>query len=211
MLQEQIFKFAGYADAVVIWILVIMSIVSVGIMVERFFHLNKIFKSSQRIRHFLRGKIHNKEDLSFIEELAKNNQSVEGRGIDFALNYLEKNGVKGLEPAFTSFQLNEKPELEKSLGLLATIGSNAPFVGLLGTVLGIMKAFADLAQSGNADQSTVMSGISMALTATAIGLFVAIPCVAAFNFFQRRVNAILQNLESCKEICLAYGDAKKGK
>jgi biopolymer transport protein ExbB len=103
--------------------------------------------------------------------------------------------------------LIEKPELEKSLGFLATIGSNAPYIGLLGTVLGIMKAFQDLAQSADAGQQTVMAGISLALVATAAGLFVAIPAVISYNYFQKQVKGIMQNLESVKELCIAV--AKK--
>src|SRR5581483_10425719 len=76
---------------------------------------------------------------------------------------------------------------ERNLSILATIGSNAPFVGLFGTVLGIIKAFHDLSQQGNTGASMVTAGISEALVATAVGLLVAIPAVVAFNIFQRKV------------------------
>ena len=208
-LQEQIFRIAGHADAVVIWLLVAMSVLALGVSIERYIKLSGVYSSSARIRHYFRGHFNRKSDLKFIEDIARDHTSVEGRAVDFALDYMKKNGTKGLDEAFTSFQLSEKPELERSVGLLATIGSNAPFVGLLGTVLGIMKAFGDLAEQSQGDQNTVMAGISMALTATAIGLFVAIPSVMAFNYFQKRVSAILENLENCKELCLAYGNSKR--
>ncbi|MEI7973576.1 MAG: MotA/TolQ/ExbB proton channel family protein, partial [Bdellovibrio sp.] len=98
--------------------------------------------------------------------------------------------------------------LEKSLGFLATIGSNAPYIGLLGTVLGIMKAFHDLATAPEAGQQTVMAGISLALVATAAGLFVAIPAVVAYNAYQKQVKGILQSLDALKEMCLAYAKKK---
>lgn len=210
-MQETIFKIAGTADTIVIGILGIMSVVSLGVIIERYMRLSKVHKKSLQIRYFLKQKFAEKADLNFIEEIAKETDSVEGRGVEYALDYMQKNGVGGLEQAFTSFQLTEKPELEKSVSILATIGSNAPFVGLLGTVLGIMKAFADLANASQADQNTVMAGISVALVATACGLFVAIPSVMAFNYFQKKVNSVLENLETCKDLCLAYGTAKKGK
>lgn len=81
--------------------------------------------------------------------------------------------------------------LEKRLGILATFGNNAPFVGLFGTILGVMNAFAVLGASNTVSTSLVMNGISEALVATAMGLFVALPSVAAYNYFIRRMRRIL--------------------
>ena len=94
----------------------------------------------------------------------------------------------------------EKVRLERNLAFLGTLGANAPFIGLFGTVLGIIKAFKDLAESGlkpGGETSTeVMSGISEALVATAVGLLVAIPAVVAYNIFQRRVKRTMGEAES---------------
>jgi biopolymer transport protein ExbB len=92
---------------------------------------------------------------------------------------------------------------------LGTLGSNAPFVGLLGTVIGIVQAFEQLQLSGAANGSGgamngVMGAIAEALVATAIGLVVAIPAVAAFNAFQRRIKTILGNAEALRHIVLSY-------
>ena len=87
---------------------------------------------------------------------------------------------------------------EKNLSVLATIGSNAPFVGLFGTVLGIIKAFHDLSQQAGAGVQTVTSGISEALIATAVGILVAIPAAVAFNLFQRRVRFAVAEAEALK-------------
>ena len=108
-----------------------------------------------------------------------------------------------MEQIMSGYLLMERPHLEKNLGFLATLGSNAPFIGLLGTVLGIIHAFASLSTS-QGDPSVVMRGISEALVATAVGLFVAIPAVVAFNYFQKQVKFILINAESVKQICVAY-------
>lgn len=94
--------------------------------------------------------------------------------------------------------LRNRLEWEKNLSVLATIGSNAPFVGLFGTVLGIIKAFHDLSQQAATGAATVTSGISEALVATAIGLLVAIPAAIAFNLYQRRVKNALAEAESLK-------------
>ncbi len=81
--------------------------------------------------------------------------------------------------------------LEKRLGILATFGNNAPFIGLFGTILGVMNAFATLGDANNISTKLVMIGISEALVATAMGLLVAIPSVAAYNYFVRRLRKIL--------------------
>lgn len=87
---------------------------------------------------------------------------------------------------------------ESRLFLLATIGSNAPFIGLFGTVLGIIKAFHDLSQQAATGAQTVTAGISEALVATAVGILLAIPAVVAFNLFQRRVKVGLAEAEALK-------------
>jgi biopolymer transport protein ExbB len=99
-------------------------------------------------------------------------------------------GDEAVEKAVASTIDRRRLEYEQWLFVLGTLGNNAPFIGLFGTVLGIIRAFADLASStgraaGAGNPSAVMAGISEALVATAVGLFVAIPAVMAFNIFQR--------------------------
>ena len=86
-------------------------------------------------------------------------------------------------------------ELTKRLHLIATIGSNAPYVGLLGTVLGIMATFYTMGMEGFADTGKIMVGLSMALKATAIGLLVAIPSIVFYNLLLRRVKGIVLEWE----------------
>jgi len=86
-------------------------------------------------------------------------------------------------------------ELTKKLHLIATIGSNAPYIGLLGTVLGIMLTFYMIGQEGFMDTGKIMVGLALALKATAIGLLVAIPSVSLYNFLLRKVKVLLMNWE----------------
>ncbi|MBN2895506.1 MAG: MotA/TolQ/ExbB proton channel family protein [Campylobacterales bacterium] len=81
--------------------------------------------------------------------------------------------------------------LEKRLGILATFGNNAPFIGLFGTVLGVIDAFHTLGAGAGFGVEAVMGGISEALVATAAGLFVAIPSVIAYNYFVRRMRMLM--------------------
>ncbi|MCX4242159.1 MotA/TolQ/ExbB proton channel family protein [Paraliomyxa miuraensis] len=109
-------------------------------------------------------------------------------------------GGEAIDAAMNAVRPGEKVRLERNLSFLGTLGANAPFIGLFGTVLGIIKAFKDLAESGlqpGGETSTeVMAGISEALVATAVGLLVAIPAVVAYNIFQRRVKRTLGEAES---------------
>jgi biopolymer transport protein ExbB/TolQ len=92
----------------------------------------------------------------------------------------------------------ERPAYERGLGFLGTLGSNAPFLGLFGTVVGIIKAFADLGVGAarGAGATAVMAGLSEALVATAVGIFVAIPAVAAFNAYGRKLRTLTARAEA---------------
>lgn len=206
-MSEKIFILAKYADLAVIVILVLMSIVSVAMIFERFFALGKVTAKSDEVRKKIKVMLQQNQASGF-PDLAKETDSLEGRAASYSLNHIKENGSAGFEEFYNSYVLSEKPELEKYLAVLATIASNAPFIGLLGTVLGIMKAFNDLALASEAGQQTVMAGISVALIATAAGLFVAIPAGIFYNYYSRKVKGIITSLESVKELGLAYAKIK---
>jgi biopolymer transport protein ExbB len=100
------------------------------------------------------------------------------------------------EKRVTSAICRQRLVLERRLSFLGTLGNNAPFIGLFGTVLGIIRAFRDLALAGKPDTTVVMAGISEALVATAIGLFVALPAVLFYNYFMKQVDHTLSITES---------------
>jgi biopolymer transport protein ExbB len=86
-------------------------------------------------------------------------------------------------------------ELTKKLNVIATIGSNAPYIGLLGTVLGIMLTFYTMGREGFMDTGKIMTGLALALKATAVGLLVAIPSVALYNFLVRKAKVLIMQWE----------------
>ncbi len=96
----------------------------------------------------------------------------------------------------------ERSRLEQGLTILATLGSNAPFIGLFGTVLGVIQAFGALGVK-QTNASDIMVGISEALIATAVGLFVAIPAVVAYNIFSRKLKDLLVRSEALKDLYLS--------
>lgn len=108
-----------------------------------------------------------------------------------------------LERMLEAREIEDKRELEKGLSFLGTVGSNAPFVGLTGTVLGILAAFQGMAASGAGGGAEVMGSIAGALVATAAGLFVAIPAVVCHNVLQGRVEWILEESRQLRTILVA--------
>ncbi len=197
----------GFAD-VILWILMLSSVMSIALILERFFTLSKVSKANKSFRAMANTVIEN-QDYSKLDELAQDDTLAQ-KAMKHGLKHAKTHGSKGLEEVFTSYTLIEKPHLEKYLNFLATVGSNAPFVGLLGTVMGIMKAFNDLAQNSAAGNEVVMMGIAHALIATAIGLFVAIPAVIGFNYYSKMVKDTVQTIEVAKELCLSYAKTNKG-
>ncbi len=105
-------------------------------------------------------------------------------------------GIENVERALRRAMVAEGTYLESKVAFLATTGSAAPFIGLFGTVWGIMGAFQDIYLQGNANLATVAKPISEALIATAVGLFAAIPAVIAYNFFLSKITVLRSEMES---------------
>ena len=150
------------------------------------------------------------EDMNQIETLSKDDRSLEGRALGYGLKFVKSHGANGLDELFSSFKITEKPALEKNLNILGTIASNATYVGLLGTVMWIMKAFNDLATNPGQGNEVVMAGIGHALVSTAFGLAVAIPAVIGFNIYQKKVGLVLNNIDAARDLCLAFTKSRKG-
>lgn len=108
-----------------------------------------------------------------------------------------------LERLLEAREIEDRRELERGLSFLGTVGSNAPFVGLTGTVLGILAAFQTMSASGTGAGAGVMSSIAGALVATAAGLFVAIPAVVLHNVLQQRVDWILEESRQLRTVLVA--------
>ena len=210
MLTEKLFNVAQGGAEAILWVLIVLSVLSVAMILERLITLRQVRVRSERIKVRMREALAS-NSLEDLEDLGKDRDSLEGRALSYGLRHARDNGANGLDEIFNSYALLERPGLERSLNFLATVGSNAPFIGLLGTVLGIMKAFRDLAQNvSQSGNQAVMLGIAEALVSTAVGLIVAIPAVIAYNYFQKQVRLSMQSLESVRELCVAYAK-KKGR
>lgn len=207
--MESMYKIAEASANFILYFMGFLSIVSLTIIIERWLTLRKISKNSKAIGEKFQEVIAT-QDTSKIKDLNNYQGSIEGRALSYGLNYLNKNSESGMDELFNSFKTMEKPKLEGNLYILGTIASNAPYIGLLGTVMGIMKAFNDLGNSPGQGNEVVMTGIGHALVSTAVGLALAIPAVVAFNFFAKKVSLILSNIDATKDLCLLFSKSKKG-
>ncbi len=203
-MKDRIFAVAHYADAGVLYLLIALCMVSLFIIVERYIRLNKVVKQSKCEMAKIEDAMAQVK-IANLEKIPLDPESLQGKIMHYSFEHMKQNGLKGLPETFDTFIQFQQPRLEKSLTFLATVGSNAPYIGLFGTVLGIMKAFYDMSNATDAGQQTVMAGISAALIATAAGLLVAIPNIVAYNYFQKQVKSIIAGIQNCKDIAIAYG------
>ena len=204
-LTEKFLQFTLLGAEWVLWLLVILSIISVYVMIERLMFFRTVSGADAGIARNLVNALLD-GDFDRAGTLVKSSVGTGARMVAQMLSRREA-GHAGMEAAMQATRAEEKIRLERNISFLGTLGANAPFIGLFGTVLGIIRAFKDLADTGlkpGAEQSTaVMAGISEALVATAVGLLVAIPAVIAYNLFMRRVKKTLAEAEALANNALA--------
>ena len=200
------FSIAPFVDKAIMTVLVLFSVLVLSISLERYFVIKPVYRKSAEVRRKLKV-LFKSGTLHELESFSKDISHPSGRLVSYALVHIKKHGSLGLAELLKSIYLQEKPGLEGSISILATVGANAPFLGLLGTVFGIMRSFHDLGAVQSAGQQTVMTGISIALLATAMGLAVAIPSVMLYNYFRRRVSGVLDTMENVGAVCLSYSQS----
>lgn len=202
----------------VLYLLVIMSIVSVSVIIERIQFYRSASKGLEGFRKSIRESALQgrwSDALKTAQERSKSQSSGVDLEVGIAAALLLQQGAGKLgTDVLTEIAQDEvmraKLSWDKNLAVLATIGSNAPFVGLFGTVLGIIQAFHDLSKQSAQGVTMVTAGISEALVATAVGILVAIPAVVAFNLFQRRVRAALSEAEALKSFLIGQIAGRQG-
>ena len=193
MIEQRLLAFTMLGAGWVLWLLVGLSVLSVTVMLERGLYFGQR-RMSKRFPELLR--LCQDGALDKAAQLAAGD-AMEAEVVRVAAR-VARSGQEAVEKAVASTIDRRRLEYERWLFVLGTLGNNAPFIGLFGTVLGIIRAFADLAAhpAAAAGASTVMAGISEALVATAIGLFVAIPAVLAYNIYQRLLKRVVGRSQS---------------
>jgi biopolymer transport protein ExbB/TolQ len=189
-------------SAWILWLLIGLSILSVSIMIERFFYFRKSDINFPEFSEKL-SKVLLSGDTTEIVKLCAQSPALESQVVLRGLEH-QARGPRAMEESMLAYVISERQNLDRGIVILGTLGNNAPFIGLFGTVLGIIIAFQDLARNPAGGPSVVMAGISEALIATAVGLMVAIPAVIAFNFFQRVVKRHISNSEAVVKVVMAH-------
>lgn len=185
----------------VLWLLLALSLVSVAIILERVIFYTKHRVDTNVIREKL-GVYLDDNDFEGAAKYLAGFDSLETNVVLFGLRQYTK-GPDAVEDLIAGAEASERLRYEKRLGFLATVGSNAPFIGLFGTVLGIIKAFGELGTDMSSAGGELMSGISEALVATGVGLLVAIPAVIAYNIYSGKVSALMASSELLSRTLLA--------
>ncbi len=193
----------------VLWILVAASIASIAVVIERSVALRSLRLSGTRLRDMLRAALRSGGRTEAIKVLGR----VSHPAARVALRGMDTEG--DARHAMDAEIIAQRRVLERRFAFLATLGANAPFIGLLGTVIGILEAFHALGEAAatNAkaalDPSHVMTGVGEALVATAVGLAVAIPAIIAFNVLQRVVRGALDDAQTLALEVLAFRAGKE--
>ncbi len=201
MLQDGMLAFALLGAEWVLWVLVGMSVLCIAIAIERGVYLVRDRTDRDSLRAAFEAFLKGGPTDGFRQQLDQL-EGFQARVLTSGLE-LAPRGPDAAEKAMAGAVSAEKVRMERGLSVLATVGSNAPFIGLFGTVLGIMQAFRDLSLSLADANKAVMAGISEALVATAVGLLVAIPAVILYNAFNRVVRTRQTETESLANQLLA--------
>lgn len=219
-INERFLAFALQGSSWVLWVLIGLSALAVTIAAERALRLRRAASGQAKLKMLaLRSwtTVAGDPDLGDPEltRLAARSKAGQSPAASM-LQTLRESSNAGLASArrmVTATRSHERRALEQNIGILGTIGANAPFIGLFGTVLEILRVFGlvgDQGMGSTAQSGAIMSGISEALVATGVGLLVAIPAVIAFNALTRWVDTIVGQADEVVEVAFAMLEAEGG-
>lgn len=182
----------------VMWLLIALGFIAAMLVFERLYLYMSTSVNVNRLARQLLTLL-SEGRLDKARELVKSGRGIEERVISDALALYEE-GPDAVEEIVQAALIKERQRYERSLSYLGTVGSNAPFIGLLGTVIGVIIAFAELGRNPKGGLEVVGPGISEALVATAVGLVVAIPSLICFNWMKGLLKRRLSNADFLSRI-----------
>src|SRR5271170_3355110 len=201
----------GFGAAWVMWLMLALSVISVAIILERAWYFWSLRDDLVVLAKELRSALD--DSIETAQKRMAASPSVEAAVVSAGLSMADR-GSSSAEEAMAGALALQRMKLERRLAFLGTLGNNAPFIGLFGTVIGVVGAFAALGEAAKTPvaQATsqalapaaVMSSIAEALVATAVGLAVAIPAVAFNNIFQRLIKSTLANTDALSRVLMAH-------
>jgi biopolymer transport protein ExbB/TolQ len=186
----------------VLWLLIGLSLVSIAVIIERVVFYRRHAVNADTVRGELSRTL-DKGDFHAAAQVLRRHDTLETNAVLAGLLAYDK-GPESVEDLISGALGRERSRYERRLGFLATLASNAPYIGLFGTVLGIIRAFRDLSANMAEASDAVMAGIAEALLATAVGLLVAIPAVIAYNVFKSRVKDAATGCEMLARVVLSH-------
>ncbi len=200
-LSSEFVAFAQLGATWVLWLLIALSILSIGVMIDRALWFQKRDTDLDRFTRELRGAYERGE----IDHLVDKFKDYPAVAVQVALRGLAERdrGAESVAEAMHGERARWRTAADKHLIILGTLGNNVPFVGLFGTVLGVINAFEHLRQKTEAATDVTLDLVAQALAATAFGLLVAIPAVVAFNFFTRKLRVLLGGADEAAHAVLA--------
>lgn len=205
MLSELFLRISLLGAEWILYVLMFISLISVSLIINRILFYQFSSRGLVDFRRDVRQAIEKKDwdkAKKITQTRAKNSTTDFETSLASTLLEESSRDSEVLSELAQDSLLRTKVSWDKNLSMLATIGSNAPFVGLFGTVIGIIQAFHSLSQQAETGVQGVTAGISDALIATAVGIFVAIPAVVAFNYFQRKVKNAVSEAEAFKSFII---------
>ncbi len=168
---------------------------SIAIAIERLVHFIRSSENADLLRAEIGTQLAGGATMADILKYLNRKKSHIAAILAAGVEAFER-GPAAAEEMFASAALVQRVKMERGLAFLGTLGNNAPYIGLFGTVLGIVRAFRDLSTNTIEGTQAVMAGIAESLVATAVGLLVALPAVAVFNAFQRKIRTQLATGEA---------------
>ncbi len=200
-LVQRLLSLPVFRSEWVLWLLLGLSLLSVAVMVERWLFYRRRKLDFGALKDEL-SKALDKGDFDAAAKVLAQHDTLETNVTLAGLRGYEK-GPESVEDLIAGAMTRGKLDYERRLSILATLASNAPYIGLFGTVLGIVRSFKEMSKDLANASAGVMAGIAEALIATAVGLLVAIPAVVAFNVFKGMVKDSVTNTEGLTRILMA--------
>jgi biopolymer transport protein TolQ len=192
---------AGYVVKAVLIILLLFSLTSWTIIIHKWLHFSKADKENYSFGRIYDTVSNPKDLFNSSKKFTFSPMANLFRSVYAEKTYTEKDELKRMLRRYTAL---ESARLERYLSFLATTGSTTPFIGLFGTVWGIMNSFTGIGAAGSASLAVVAPGIAEALIATAVGLAAAIPAVIAYNYYLSRAHRMTVELEDFSEELVDY-------
>lgn len=202
IIETKLRALASLGAGWIMWLLLALSVLVVAVAAERALVMLLSREDVLRLRRNLASAL-GRGDLRAARGHVVTSRSFEARVLAAGLGALPR-GAAAVEERLASEAQLARLTMERRLAVLGTIGANAPFIGLLGTVIGIIRAFHALDASGGQVSTALMSEIGEALTATAVGLLVALPAVVLFNVFQKLVSIRVARAEALGREMLSF-------